>query len=93
MIGITAILKASPGSGDALAQEMKNIAAEVVKEEGNHAYKVHQSLEDRDTVMIYEQYSDQAALDAHRENMKSLGGGLKGLLAGRPDVKLFNLLD
>lgn len=93
MIGITAILKATPGNGDALAREMKNIAAEVVKEEGNHAYKVHQSLEDGDTVMIYEQYTDEAALEAHREHMKSLGSGLKGLVAGRPDVKLFTVLD
>lgn len=31
------------------------------------------------------------ALDTHRENMKGLGGGLKELLAGRPDVKLFNV--
>lgn len=50
-------------------------------------------MEDGDTVMIYEQYTDEAALEAHREHMKSLGGGLKGLLAGRPDVKLFQLLD
>ncbi|MBD3651489.1 MAG: antibiotic biosynthesis monooxygenase, partial [Alcanivorax sp.] len=57
----------------------------------NHGYTVHQSVDDGDTVMIYEQYNDQAALDAHRENMKGLGGGLKDLLAGRPDVKLFNV--
>ena len=36
-------------------------------------------------------YLSQAALDAHRENMKGLGGGLKDLLAARPDVKLFNV--
>lgn len=30
MIGITAILKATPGNGDALAGEMRKIAIEVV---------------------------------------------------------------
>lgn len=91
MIGITAVMKAVPGKGDALVEEMKTIAAEVVKEEGNHCYVVHQSLDDADTLLIYEQYTDQAALDAHRENLKKLGGNLKDLLAGRPDVKLFAL--
>ncbi|MGB1496844.1 putative quinol monooxygenase, partial [Alloalcanivorax venustensis] len=91
MLGIVAILTAQPGKGDALAAEMSRIAVEVRKEEGNHGYTVHQSVDDGDTVMIYEQYNDQAALDAHRENMKGLGGGLKDLLAGRPDVKLFNV--
>ncbi|MCU5784701.1 antibiotic biosynthesis monooxygenase [Alcanivorax balearicus MACL04] len=91
MLGIVAVLQAQAGKGDALAAEMSKIAAEVRKEEGNHAYNVHQSLDDKDVVMIYEQYTDQAALEAHRENMKGLGGGLKDLLAGRPDVKLFQL--
>ena len=91
MIGITAVMSATPGNGDTLVAEMKKIAAEVVKEEGNHCYLVHQSADDADTVLIYEQYTDQDAIVAHQENMKALGGGLKGLLAGRPDVKLFTL--
>ena len=91
MLGITAVMSATPGNGDTLVAEMKKIAAEVGKEEGNHCYLVHQSLDDADTVLIYEQYTDQDAIVAHQENMKALGGGLKGLLAGRPDVKLFTL--
>lgn len=91
MIGITAVMSATPGNGDALVAEMKKIATEVVKEEGNHCYLVHQSVDDADTVLIYEQYADQDALVAHRDHMKELGGGLKGLLAGRPEVKLFTL--
>lgn len=91
MIGITAVMSAKPGKGDALVAEMSKIATEVVKEVGNHCYLVHQSADDADTVLIYEQYTDQDALVAHRENLKELGGGLKDLLAGRPDVKLFTL--
>lgn len=91
MIAITAVMSATPGNGDALIAEMKKIAAEVVKEEGNHCYLAHQSVDNADTVLIYEQYTDQDAIVAHQENMKALGGGLKDLLAGRPDVKLFTL--
>ena len=52
MLGIVAILTAQPGKGDALAAEMSRIAVEVRKEEGNHGYTVHQSVDDGDTVMI-----------------------------------------
>ena len=51
MIGITAVMSATPGNGDTLVAEMKKIAAEVVKEEGNHCYLVHQSVDDADTVL------------------------------------------
>ena len=34
---------------------------------------------------------DTALFGKHTKAMKALGGGLKGLLAGRPDVKLFTL--
>lgn len=91
MIGITAVMKATSGNGDALVEAMKNISLEVAKEEGNHCYLVHQSVDDADTILIYEQYTDQDALGVHREHMKELGGALKGLLAGRPDVSLFTL--
>ena len=49
MLGIVAILTAQPGKGDALAAEMSRIAVEVRKEEGNHGYTVHQSVDDGDT--------------------------------------------
>lgn len=91
MIAITAVMTATPGNGDALVDEMKKIAIEVDKEEGCHCYLVHQSVDDADTVLIYEQYTDQDAVAAHREHLKELGAGLRGLLAGRPDVKQFNL--
>ena len=91
MIAVTAMMSATPGNGDALVDAMKKIAVEVVKEPGNHCYLVHQSEDAPDTVLIYEQYTDQEALAAHRENLKRLGADLKGLLAAQPDVKVFAL--
>ncbi len=91
MIGVTAVMTATPGNGDALVDAMKAIALEVEKEAGNHCYLVHQSVDDADNVLIYEQYTDQDALAVHREHLKELGSGLKGLLAGRPEVRQFIL--
>lgn len=91
MIVVTAVMSATPGNGDALVKAMKAMAVEVEKEPGNHCYLVHQSVDNADTVLIYEQYTDQDALAVHREHLKELGGGLKGLLSGRPDVRQFTL--
>lgn len=91
MLAIVAKLKATEGKGDELAERMAEIAAKVRNEPGNKAYAVHQSSEDRDLVMIYEQYDDKDALDAHRAHMKEMGVDLSGLLAGRPELSHFDV--
>lgn len=91
MLAIVAKLKAVDGKGGELAARMVEIAAEVRTEPGNHAYAVHQAQEDSDLVMIYEQYDDQAALDAHRAHMREMGVNLTGLLAGRPELAYFDI--
>ncbi len=37
-------------------------------EEGNLVYKVHQSNTDPDTILLYEGYADEAAVEAHRNS-------------------------
>jgi len=91
MLAIVAKLKAQPGKGAELAARMAEIAVKVRTEPGNHAYAVHQSSADADVVMIYEQYTDQEALNAHRQHMKELGVDLSGLLAGRPELEFFDV--
>jgi quinol monooxygenase YgiN len=91
MLAIVAKLKAAPGKGKELAQRMVEISAKVrANEPGNHMYAVHQSSADQDVVMIYEQYTDKAALDAHRQHMKEMGVDLSGLLAGKPELEFFD---
>ncbi|MCC5811429.1 MAG: antibiotic biosynthesis monooxygenase [Ectothiorhodospiraceae bacterium] len=91
MLAIVAKLKAAEGRGGELAGRMREIAEKVRTEPGNHAYAVHQGKDDGDLVMIYEQYTDQAALDAHRDHMKEMGVDLRGLLAGKPELEYFNM--
>lgn len=51
-------------------QEVMNILPQLVKastnEEGNLFYKIHQSLSDTHTLILFEGYKDEAALDEHR---------------------------
>jgi len=53
-------------------QEVKNNFAKLTplsrKEPGCRFYVAHQSVDDARRFMVYEQYDDQAALDAHRKS-------------------------
>lgn len=91
MLVIVAKLQAVAGKGSELAERMVAIAQKVRTEPGNHMYAIHQAVEDADIVMVYEQYTDQAALDAHRAHMKEMGVDLSGLLAGAPSLEYFEL--
>lgn len=59
-------------------QEVLNILPPLVeestKEEGNLFYRIHQSLSDTHTLILFEGYRDEAALDQHRasEHFKNL---------------------
>jgi len=91
MLVIVAKLQAVAGKGSELAERMVEIAQKVRTEPGNHMYAIHQAAEDADIVMVYEQYTDEAALDAHRAHMKEMGVNLSGLLAGAPSLEYFEL--
>jgi len=69
VLTITAKLRAAKGKGDALAALLKEQAAAVRKAEpGCLVYRPHRSSKDPDLFIFYEQYKDDAALDAHRKN-------------------------
>lgn len=91
MLAIVATLKAKPGQGEALVTALQAITPEVRKEPGNHAYTVHQASDDADTIVMYEQYADEAALAAHGKHLKDIGGAVNALLAGRPDIRVLKL--
>ena len=59
--------------------------AQGVEESGNHAYIMHRAVDNPRIFMSYEEYTDQAALEAHRRHLWELGVGLRAVLAGPPD--------
>ncbi|RLA11444.1 MAG: antibiotic biosynthesis monooxygenase [Gammaproteobacteria bacterium] len=68
------------------------LMAKVRQEPGNHAYIGHQSPDDPTRFVFYEQYDDEAALLAHRENLAAMGVDLQALLTEPPSIELLNLL-
>ena len=55
------------GSARAFAEEMERsgIASSIRAEEGNIAYRYFQPLDDPETVLLIDSWTDQAAIDAH----------------------------
>jgi quinol monooxygenase YgiN len=68
VLTVVAKIRAAKGKGDALAALLAEQAAAVRKAEpGCLVYRPHRSTKDADLFLFYEQYRDEAALDAHRK--------------------------
>jgi len=68
VLTVVAKIRAAKGKGDALAALLKEQAAAVrAAEPGCLVYRAHRSTKDPEAFYFYEQYRDDAALDAHRK--------------------------
>ena len=67
MITVNLYYTGSNGSARAFAEEMESsgIAVDIRKEPGNLRYQYFQPLDDPETVLLIDSWTDQAAIDAH----------------------------
>ena len=67
MITVNLYYKGINGNARAFAEEMESsgIADAIRAEEGNLRYKYFQPIDDPETVLLIDSWSDQAAIDAH----------------------------
>jgi quinol monooxygenase YgiN len=54
------------GHIDTVLELLTQMTRETRKEEGNLFYRLHQSISDPNTLMLYEGYADTSAVEAHR---------------------------
>ncbi|MCU0492732.1 MAG: antibiotic biosynthesis monooxygenase [Chloroflexaceae bacterium] len=67
MIVLVAHYRARTGQGDAVAAAMQTMVDAVkANEPGCLLYHLCRATDDSDSFLIYEQYADEAALEAHR---------------------------
>lgn len=67
MIVLVAHYFGRPGTGDAVEENLRRMAVEVkAHEPGCRFYQAGRSHDNRDNFVLYEQYDDQAAVEAHR---------------------------
>ena len=87
-VAVIAKIPAAPGKGDEVAAVFQQLVSAVESEEGTLTYVMHRVPDEPDTIIFYEQYTDDAALAAHSgsDAMKAAFPKLAGLLAGRPEI-------
>jgi quinol monooxygenase YgiN len=66
MICVAVTYMIQPGHEAEAIELFKKLTEHTRTEPGNHFYQAHRSLGEPRRFFIYEQYTDQAALDAHR---------------------------
>lgn len=66
MVSFTVRMQFSQDDRDRVTEILRNLALASRKEPGCVTYVPHHVDGDPETVLIYEQYRDQAAVDAHR---------------------------
>jgi quinol monooxygenase YgiN len=78
MVSFTVRMTFRPEDREEIATILRELTAASRQEPGCVNYVAHRIQSDPDTVVIYEQYRDQAALDLHRNSphfaMYAIGG-------------------
>ncbi|KQR70715.1 putative quinol monooxygenase [Pedobacter sp. Leaf176] len=67
-IHVFATWKVKEGNIENILEILKTVSAESIKEEGNLFYKIHQGNTDSNTIVLFEGYANEAALDEHRNS-------------------------
>lgn len=86
MYVVVARFVANEGSGDEVAALLAEMTPFSKAEPGCRAYIINRSVEEPNTFLLYEQYVDAAAFDAHRDNpefQRIIIGQVVPLLADR----------
>ena len=92
MFTVTTKLTVQAGQEQAFERMMCIAVPKVREEPGNHAYSFHRSTQDPRVFMLYEEYEDQAACDAHRAHLREMDMDLQALLDGPPIVEFYERL-
>jgi len=68
-VHVFATWKVKKGQIENVLHLLKAVHNESIKEEGNLFYKVHQSNSDVNTIVLFEGYSNEAAVAEHRNSL------------------------
>ena len=95
MIAVIAILRAKPDKAHEFEGLFTDLAKQVrANESGNITYQLCRSRTEHGTYKVLELYRDEQALEAHRasDHFRQAGPGLGGVLEGRPEVELLDVV-
>lgn len=89
IITLTAKLTIKEGKEKEFETLMKGIVPQVRKEEGNISYIMCRSKDNPRLFLFFEEYADQAAVQAHGKHLRSLGIDFAAYLDGPPVAEYY----
>ena len=92
MLTIVAKMKIQAGKEAQAEQALTDMIGYVsASEPGTQRYTLHRAIGDPTTLLMYEQYADQAAVDTHGTSarIQQLFGTLGPLLDGQPAIEMY----
>lgn len=92
MISVIAKLPVQEGKRQEALDAVKELMAEVAKEEGTLFYSVNANEKDPNTLIMIERYRDREALDAHGStpHFKNFMEKAGAFLAGKPEITAYD---
>lgn len=96
MIGVVAKLKIADGKNAEFEEIAKGLMAKVKgNESGTLTYQLYKSKSDSQTYIFMEEYASQDALKAHGQTdyFKAAGAKMGAVLAGRPEIEYFDIVE
>ena len=90
MLTFTASLTVKADNVEEFERTMRAAVPQVRDEPGNHAYVFYRSTDNPRLFMFYEEYTNQAALDAHRAHLTEMGIDLRAMLDGPPALDFYD---
>ena len=91
MLVVTGIIEVAAGDTAAMAAAARDMVAGTVQENGCHVYEFSQDVSNTTRFRVYEEWEDQAALDAHGQtaHMATFRGVLRGLTVVSREIVKF----
>ena len=96
MLIVIAKVKVQPGKEEEFTAAGRKMVAHVkANEPGTVTYTLNQSTADKTAFVFYEAYRDQEAFAAHAgsQMMQDFGRSLAGVVAGRPELTMYDEVD
>ena len=93
-VAVIAKITALPGKRDEVVDVLRDVVSGTESEPGTLVYAMNVDKADDDVIWFYELYTDEAALGVHGggEVMKAAGGKLRDKAAGRPEIRVLELV-
>ena len=87
-VSIVAKLTAQDGKRADIIEGMAPMMEHVESEEGTLKYILLEDASDENVIWLYEEYTDQAAFEAHgsSDTMKALGAAIGPFMGGAPEL-------